>query len=122
MSHTGLRLVALPDDELMVLARAGDARAFETMVDRHADAAFSLAYRMCGARATAEDIVTDTFLSLWRTGARYDATRGGTRAWVLGSVRRRAIARFRADALHAGRKANADGAVRRLPAGGDARG
>ena len=54
----------------------GDARAFEVMFDRHAEAAFSLAYRMCGRRAVAEDVVQEAFLSLWRSGARYDRRRG----------------------------------------------
>ena len=33
----------------------GDAHAFEVIFDRHADAAFSLAYRMCGRRSMAEE-------------------------------------------------------------------
>ncbi len=64
----------------------GDARAFEVIFDRHADVAFSLAYRMCGRRAVAEDVVQDAFLSLWRSGARYDRSRG-QRA-LLGARRR----------------------------------
>ena len=67
----------------MALVRDGDARAFEVIFDRHGGAAFSLAYRMCGRRAMAEDIVQETFLSLWRTGARYDRARGSVRSWVL---------------------------------------
>ncbi len=39
--------------------RDGDARAFEIIFDRHADVAFSLAYRMCGRRGMAEDIVQE---------------------------------------------------------------
>ncbi len=79
----------------MQLVRDGDARAFEVIFDRHAGAAFSLAYRMCGRRATAEDVVQETFLSLWRSGARYDRARGSVRSWVLSVVRNRAIDAFR---------------------------
>ena len=75
----------------MELVRDGDARAFEVVYDRHATAAFSLAYRMCGASARAEDVVQEAFLSLWRTGARYDRNRGSVRTWVLGIVHNRAI-------------------------------
>ena len=63
---------AARDEDLMALVREGDARAFEVIFERHAGAAFSLAYRMCGRRALAEDIVQEAFLSLWRSGARYD--------------------------------------------------
>ena len=85
----------LADEELMELMRTGDARAFEAIFDRHADVAFSLAYRMCGRRAMAEDIVQEAFLSLWRTGVRYDSTRGSVRSWVLRIVHNRAIDAFR---------------------------
>src|ERR671936_512237 len=50
----------------MHVAQGGDPRAFELLYDRHGGAAFSLAYRMVGTRAIAEDIVQEAFLSLWR--------------------------------------------------------
>ncbi|HEX4011315.1 MAG TPA: sigma-70 family RNA polymerase sigma factor [Solirubrobacteraceae bacterium] len=93
----------------------GDARAFEVVFDRHADAAFSLAYRMCGRRNSAEDVVQEAFLSLWRSGARYDAGRGSVRSWVLGVVRNRAIDLFRRESGRSGRDVNADGIVERIP-------
>lgn len=83
------------DEDLMQLVRDGEARAFEIVFDRHADAAFSLAYRMCGSRTRAEDVVQEAFLSLWRTGARYDSDRGSVRSWILGVVHNRAIDAFR---------------------------
>jgi RNA polymerase sigma-70 factor (ECF subfamily) len=85
------RLRVLADEELMHLVYRSDARAFEVIYDRHADAAFSLAYRMCAQRALAEDIVQEAFLSLWRSRARYDRRRGSVRTWVLGIVHNRAI-------------------------------
>jgi RNA polymerase sigma-70 factor (ECF subfamily) len=81
----------LADEELMQLVRRGHAAAFEVVYDRHADAAFSLAYRMCGQRGLAEDVVQEGFISLWRSGARYDRDRGSVRTWVLGIVHNRAI-------------------------------
>jgi RNA polymerase sigma-70 factor, ECF subfamily len=85
----GLRVLA--DEELMQLVYDGTAAAFEVIYDRHADAAFSLAYRMCGQRALAEDIVQEALLSMWRSGARYDRSRGSVRTWLLGIVHNRAI-------------------------------
>lgn len=87
----------LADEDLMQLVRDGEARAFEIVFDRHAAASFSLAYRMCGRRAIAEDVVQEAFLSLWRSGARYDRARGSVRSWVLAVVHNRAI-----DALRRG--------------------
>jgi RNA polymerase sigma-70 factor, ECF subfamily len=108
----------LADEDLMGLAQDGDARAFEIIVDRHTDVAFSLAYRMCGRRTMAEDIVQEAFLSLWRSGARYDRARGSVRSWVLGVVHNRAIDVFRRESVRAGRDISDDDAVQRMAARG----
>ena len=59
---------ALADEDLIPLMARGDARAFEAIYERHSGAAYSLAYRMVGARAAAEDVVQEAFLNLWRSG------------------------------------------------------
>jgi RNA polymerase sigma-70 factor (ECF subfamily) len=110
----GSNLHSLADEDLMGLVQDGDARAFEVIFDRHGDVAFSLAYRMCGRRAMAEDVVQEAFLSLWRSGARYDRTRGSVRSWVLGVVHNRAIDLFRRDTVRAGKDVSDEDAVQRL--------
>jgi RNA polymerase sigma-70 factor, ECF subfamily len=88
----------LADEELMPLVGAKDPEAFEVLFDRHGGAAYSLAYRIVGEPAAAEDVTQEAFISLWRAGARFDPTRGSSfRAWLLSIVRNRAI-----DALRAG--------------------
>lgn len=84
----------------MQLVRDSDSAAFAVVYERHADAAFSLAFRMCGKRGIAEDVVQEAFLSLWRSGARYDRTRGSVRTWVLGIVHNRAIDALRRGVVH----------------------
>src|SRR4051812_16106175 len=81
----------LADEDLMQLMRRGDAHAFEIIYERHATAAFSLAYRMIGTRAAAEDVTQEAFVAIWRSGSRYDRARGSVRTWVLGIVHHRAI-------------------------------
>jgi RNA polymerase sigma-70 factor, ECF subfamily len=88
----------LADEELLQLVRRGDADAFAVVYQRHASSAFSLAYRMLGTRAAAEDVTQEAFLSAWRSAARYDSARGSVRTWLLGIVRNRAI-----DAMRRGR-------------------
>jgi RNA polymerase sigma-70 factor, ECF subfamily len=106
----------LADEDLMALVRDGQARAFEIVFDRHAGPAFSLAYRMCGRRGLAEEVVQEAFLSLWRSGARYDRTRGSVRSWVLGVVHNRAIDALRRHAAHGARDVPDEGIAERLPA------
>jgi RNA polymerase sigma-70 factor (ECF subfamily) len=110
------RRMTLADEDLMQLMRQGDAQAFEVIYERHANAAFSLAYRMTGRRGAAEDVVQEAFLSLWRTGARYDRSRGSVRTWVLGIVHNRAIDSLRRNLRHDTRRASDEGIEERFEA------
>jgi len=111
-----LDLRTLADEELMGLVRDGEVQAFEVIFDRHASAAFSLAYRMCGRRAAAEDVVQDAFLSLWRSGSGYDPRRGSVRSWVLSVVHNRAVDAMRRVGSKAGRDVSDEGISERLAA------
>ena len=112
----GQDLRSLADEDVMQLVRRGDARAFEIIYERHSSAAFSLAYRMMGTRAGAEDVTQDAFLSLWRSGARYDRARGSVRTWVLGIVHHRAIDALRRATVHDRRRAGDEGVEERFEA------
>src|SRR6476620_8779054 len=81
----------LADEELMPLIGEKNPDAFEVFYDRHGGVAYSLAYRIVGERGAAEDVTQEAFISIWRSGARYDAARGSVRTWMLGIVRNRAI-------------------------------
>ena len=101
MSPTDLHLLA--DEDLMPLVEQREPAAFEIVFERHGGAAYSLAYRIVGERSKAEDVTQEAFLSLWRSGARYDRARGSVRTWLLGIVRNRAIDLLRRDTLEAPR-------------------
>jgi RNA polymerase sigma-70 factor (ECF subfamily) len=109
-------LRSLADEDLMFLVRAGDARAFEVVYERHSSAAFSLAYRMVGTRPAAEDVTQEAFVSIWRSGGRYDRSRGSVRTWVLGIVHNRAIDGLRRAQVHDRRRASDEGLAERLEA------
>src|ERR687889_2278057 len=98
----------------MHLVRHGDPRAFEVVYERHSTAAYSLAYRMVGRRGAAEDVVQEAFLNLWRSGARYERTRGSVRTWVLGIVHHRAIDALRRSTVHDKRRTSDEGIEERL--------
>jgi RNA polymerase sigma-70 factor, ECF subfamily len=88
----------LADEELMPLIGAKDPAAFEVFYDRHGGVAYSLAYRIVGEQAAAEDVTQEAFISIWRSGARFDRTRGSVRSWMLSIVRNRAIDALRSRA------------------------
>ncbi|HUR87052.1 MAG TPA: sigma-70 family RNA polymerase sigma factor [Solirubrobacteraceae bacterium] len=114
--HRPTELRDLADEDLMQLVRRGEAEAFEVVYERHSNASFSLAYRMCGSRNQAEDVVQEAFLSLWRSGARYDRARGSVRTWVLGIVHNRAIDSLRRSVVHDRRRASDEGIEERFEA------
>jgi RNA polymerase sigma-70 factor, ECF subfamily len=106
----------LADEDLMQLVAGNDADAFAVLYERHTNVAFSLAFRMCGKRAIAEEVVQEAFLSLWRSGSRYDRTRGSVRTWVLGIVHNRAIDALRRGTVHDQGRVSDEGIEERLEA------
>jgi RNA polymerase sigma-70 factor, ECF subfamily len=112
-------LERLADEDLMTLVERQQAEAFEVLYDRHGGAAYSLAHRIVGDPAVAEDVTQEAFLSLWRSGARYDAARGSVRSWALGIVRNRAIDALRRSAGSAPKLDLDDDAVIEAQAAGE---
>jgi RNA polymerase sigma-70 factor (ECF subfamily) len=68
-----------------------DMRAFEQIYDRHSRLVYGLVYRIVQQAGTAEEVVQDVFLQLWRNAAQYDASRGPFLAWLLTMARHRAL-------------------------------
>ena len=54
----------LADEDLISLVGEADTKALAELYDRHARAAYSLAYRMMGERQLAEDLVQEAFLEV----------------------------------------------------------
>jgi RNA polymerase sigma-70 factor (ECF subfamily) len=67
---------------------------FNEMVAEHGPALYRMAFRLVGDRHEAEDIVQETFRSVWSSRRRYEPGRG-ERAWLVSILRRRAIDRWR---------------------------
>jgi RNA polymerase sigma-70 factor (ECF subfamily) len=74
---------------------AGDERAVRECVARYGALVWSLARRWSPDGSDAEDAVQEVFIDLWRTAARYDATRITEAGWVAMVARRRLIDRAR---------------------------
>ena len=77
---------ALSDTEqevarLVVRARDGEVEAFNLLVIRYQNAAYSLAYRFLGSREAAEDVTQEAFLRAYRALATFRGERFG--AWLL---------------------------------------
>ena len=88
-------LTRLADEDLLTLVERGDPDAFEVIYERHSRVAFSLAFRLLGDRPSAEDLVQDAFLAVWRGAASYSPSRGSVRNWLLSILHNRGVDRLR---------------------------
>ena len=73
----------LPDG-LRARVRDGDADAFGELFDSFATHVYNHAFRLTGDWATAEDVMSLTFLEAWRTRERMSPAGGSLRPWLLG--------------------------------------
>ena len=85
------------DDTVLVheLVRGSEA-ALSTLYDRYGDAIFASAYRLTADRGIAEEVVQETFLTLWNRAELFDPTAGSLAAWLHAIGRNRAVDRLRA--------------------------
>jgi RNA polymerase sigma-70 factor (ECF subfamily) len=67
---------------------------FNRLISEHGDALYRTAYRLIGDAHAAEDVVQETFRSVWKSRERYEPERGD-RAWLMSILRRRAVDRWR---------------------------
>jgi RNA polymerase sigma-70 factor (ECF subfamily) len=80
-----------PDQALLDRLVDGDLDALEGLYERYRTMAYSIALRITGEPATAEDVVQEAFLGVWRNAARYAEARGSVKTWLLAIVHHRAI-------------------------------
>ncbi len=79
----------------MALLQRNVSEALGDLYDRHHRLVLTLAYRILGDRAAAEEVVQEAFLSVWRHADRFQPERGTARAWLLTIVHHAAIDRRR---------------------------
>jgi RNA polymerase sigma-70 factor (ECF subfamily) len=79
------------DEELLRRIARREEAALDVLYTRYRALAFSVAVRVVGDGARAEDVVQDAFLSVWRKAGTYRPGRGSVRTWLSSIVRNRAI-------------------------------
>jgi RNA polymerase sigma-70 factor (ECF subfamily) len=75
---------------------AGDQDALATLNQRYGRALSAVAARILRDEADAEEVAADVLWQLWREASRFDRGRGSVGAWIMMTVRSRAIDRLRA--------------------------
>jgi RNA polymerase sigma-70 factor (ECF subfamily) len=87
-------MVSIPDEQgLIRAAQRGDVEAFNTLVLRYQDSAFTVAYRIMGDSASSADAAQEAMITAYRRLSQY---RGGSfRAWLLRIVTNRSYDELR---------------------------
>lgn len=83
------------DPELVARVARGDREALAALWDRHAPQCLAIAARVLGDRAEGEDVLQEVFVRIWEEPDRYSPARGSVGAWLMSTVRSRAIDRLR---------------------------
>lgn len=88
-------MTTTPDDDIALLTAsgAGDQRAFDALVTRHAEAVHRFAHSLGMRDDELDDVMQDTFVSAWRAASSYRGD-GSVRAWLL-SIARNAVRQHR---------------------------
>jgi len=85
---------ASSDEVLVALIAAGDKNAMRTLYARHSARVFRFLLRIVDNAAAAEDLVSETFIDVWRHAGRFEA-RSKASTWLLGIARHKALSSLR---------------------------
>jgi RNA polymerase sigma-70 factor, ECF subfamily len=83
------------DSALMERILQRDSAALETLYDRYGRPVYSLVLRIAQQPSSAEEIVQDVFLQVWRNADRFQAARGPLEPWLFTMARNRALDHLR---------------------------
>lgn len=87
------------DAALVLAVAAGDRRALAALYDRHGSSMLGLGVRVLRSRQSAEDVLHDVFIEVWRRAHTYDRERASVRGWLFLMMRSRCLDRRKSAAV-----------------------
>jgi RNA polymerase sigma-70 factor (ECF subfamily) len=81
----------LDDATLLALVQRGDEGAMASLFDRYSKVVYSVALRVLRDPASAEDVLQEIFMQVWRSPESFVATRGSLGGWLAVVSRNRSI-------------------------------
>jgi RNA polymerase sigma-70 factor (ECF subfamily) len=82
------------DEALVALIAKGDRDAMQALFGRHNVRVFRFLMRFVDNEATAEDLLSEVFIEVWRDAARFEA-RAQVSTWLLAIARNKALSMLR---------------------------
>jgi RNA polymerase sigma-70 factor (ECF subfamily) len=86
----------IADREMIARIGQGDQSAFSALYDRLSGPLYSLALKMLGDTAEAQEALQDVFVQIWSRAATYDQKQSSVFSWTVLLTRSRVIDRLRA--------------------------
>ncbi|MDX1478747.1 MAG: RNA polymerase sigma factor [Saprospiraceae bacterium] len=88
--------MSLPsEDHILELMRKRDQRFMELVYDQYADRLYGVAYRIMQDDASAQDVVQESLIKVWKKAADFDPTKARLFTWMFSVVRNTAIDKVR---------------------------
>ena len=81
----------MDDASLLSLVERGDEGAMASLFDRYSKVVYSVALRVLRDPASAEDVLQEIFMQIWRAPQSFIATRGSLGGWLAVVSRNRSI-------------------------------
>ena len=95
----GLKTPKLNESELLELLRRQDRKAFNYLYDNYSDALYGVILKVVRTEETAQALLQEIFVKIWKNIAQYDSSKGRLFTWMLNIARNTSIDYLRVNRL-----------------------
>ncbi len=81
----------IPETELVASLQKKDEQALEYLYDNYSPALFGIILQIVDDRETAEDLLQEVFIKIWKNISSYDPSKGRLYTWLLNIARNASI-------------------------------
>ncbi|WP_428660955.1 RNA polymerase sigma factor [Runella sp.] len=87
----GLKLPKYDEGELVEMLRLQDRKAFNYLYDNYSDALYGVVLKVVRTEETAQDLLQEIFVKIWKNITQYDVGKGRLFTWMLNIARNTSI-------------------------------
>ncbi len=95
----GVKMPKYNEGELLEMLRRQDRKAFNYLYDNYSDALYGVVLKVVRTEETAQDLLQEIFVKIWKNIAQYDASKGRLFTWMLNIARNTSIDYLRVNRL-----------------------
>ena len=95
----GVKMPKYNESELLDMLRRQDRKAFNYLYDNYSDALYGVVLKVVRTEETAQDLLQEIFVKIWKNIAQYDSSKGRLFTWMLNIARNTSIDYLRVNRL-----------------------